>query len=117
MKNSLFALVLVFAALLIMRPVPTEAIGVQAIRVVNDSDAWVWVTAYMESGRVNSAWCVAPGKSSHNGFVYHITRLRGEVTHKNCSHPVIQDLSINTRDMGVIVATLKGSNGKYAFTK
>ena len=112
MRKSLLASAIA-AMLLAGASLPTAAQQYAHIVVYNRSDAWGWITAY-SSGSIKGAWCVDPGKHSVNSFRVGITRLRVEVTHKNCSHPVMLDASVSRKNSG-ITATIYGANGKYSW--
>ena len=67
----------------------------------NQSDAWVWVTAYsgttgggsvpvISVGKAEGAWCVPPGAFDKHGLRVAIYEVRAEVSARGCQqHPVL----------------------------
>ena len=98
-------------------PKPSPAQGrLQEVVVHNESDAWAWITTYQRDvlTRMTFASCVAP----HRNKILYITKtdvhdVRAEVTHKNCTHPVMLDRKLGYDGKTPYYVT--GSNGKYKF--
>lgn len=108
-------------AVAICAPPPASANGSAQVRVSNQTkDASVWVTAY--NGKNLGAWCVPPGKVDTHGLSSLVTQVRAEVTHTNCSHPVMLDqtLSFMIHDSATSYHTVSmfyvsGEAGNYKF--
>ena len=87
------------------------------VELHNQSDAWIWITAYTVNGATRhpyDSFCVGP----HRNEVHFVKRgyldeIRGEVTHKNCAHPVMLDRTLGYD--GKAPYYLTGSNGTYKF--
>ncbi|MDE2481379.1 MAG: hypothetical protein KGN02_04225 [bacterium] len=82
----------------------------------NNSDAWVWITTYDAGGiikQVRFARCVGPNTEKAYMFDQPVTEVRAEVTHANCTHPVMLDRTLGWDGKAPYYVT--GSNGKYAF--
>ncbi len=62
----------------------------------NDTNVWVWVTAYQVYGpgvsKIMGAWCVGPQSFDHHGLHANIREVRFEITKNHgCAHPVLLD--------------------------
>lgn len=106
---------LMAAVVLATASLPAVAQRNSTVVVYNLSDAWAWVTAY-SSGTIQGAWCIDPGKASHRAFTYGITRLRVEVTHKGCAHPVMLDRDVNPKSNTFSSGYLRGEKGRYTWS-
>ena len=92
--------------------------------VHNDSDAWGWVTVYLEAhSKILTSGCVAPKSDrvfttytvhgqyhSVSGVPYDV---RIEAEHKDCAHPVMLDRTLGWD--GKAEYWLHGRSGKYVF--
>jgi hypothetical protein len=85
----------------------------------NDSDTWVWITVY-NPVKISGSWCVAPHTLDKHGLKTTLLKVRAEVTHSGCRHPVILDKTLVFNTYGPTkpgMYVLTGANGKYEFTK
>jgi len=62
----------------------------------NETNVWVWVTAYTVFGpgisKIQGAWCVGPNQFDKHGVHATIREVRFEITKNNgCAHPVLLD--------------------------
>ena len=99
----------------------------------NNTDAWVWVTAYSHGvyttypspmvfpGGPAGAWCVGPHQYDQHGLRISIYEVRAEVSEKGCQrHPVLLNelrgfhMDKNT-DIGRMTYYIHFQNGRYVY--
>ncbi len=89
-----------FCALLLLAglaPIAASATGATHITTVNDSDAFVWITAYEGSYHTGSAhaWCVKPHSRDTHGVAVYIFDVRAELSHGGCQRHILLDVTRN----------------------
>ena len=84
------------------------------VEVHNQSDAWVWITVYGNENHIYKTACVGPSSTQDFHLPYgNLREVRGEVTQRNCAHPVMLDRTLGWD--GKTPYYLTGSKGKYKF--
>jgi len=95
--NFRSALVATCAAFMLFSSVALAARYESHIYFQNNSDAYVWVTAYERNtdiipgqmGKTVGAWCVAPGKYDQHGVTARVNEVRAEVSAGGCQRTVV----------------------------
>jgi hypothetical protein len=112
-----------FSAIVACALFTTQGVAYAArIAIANwTQDASVWVTVYGANRVIIGSYCVGPRYSDNREVKKSLndgaSAVRVEVTHANCSHPVMLDRELKAWHGASFKGSVTGSKGSYTFTQ
>jgi len=91
-STALCALILIVG----LATTTSRAAGETHIYVHNETDAYVWITAYEGSYHTGGAhaWCVSPHSTDRHGVAVYIFDVRAEISTGGCQrNPILLDVT------------------------